>query len=514
MGDDRCDDGSIGADGGKDDNAVDGIYVICRDSMMADSSVGPNEHTVIREHVWPWVPGGLRSEELLVGTSVRDNTYGDGAVGDGDDDEQTDNDGGRSPLPGEPAASRAYVWLWLSVNAHEKTGEIRGRQGIMVAGRHGQESTPVPNPVCLMIYIAIMLVAAYRGTPRRRIRRCRRLQRRARSSRYSQRLVNKRKELHDIAVATTPLFCARFSLFRLTSLGIHSRCLFDVDLLSESRLEKHKEGDTYFSPLDTNITTSGSNEQETSLLGIWEDVEIIFPNLKSTVNRVVASAKKSPTANLKVGPVGTCDEVKKETKPTVISMKLAGNTSKPSLKSSVDGMATPPKKEVGDVDVRLMSMYKEEMDAENIAVTQKKPTDVSTKPNFAPAGEKKKTIKDLNVGKVWCKLSHSVLVLGGFLFRSCGRQIRLRVGIGELLLDDDNLRGIHFPFALDSNEIYTRAALFPTKNLLRTRTSWTITTEPPYPRSPDPFPFLFVILTCRLRRIRYQELFRPNPLPT
>ena len=59
-------------------------------------------------------------------------------------------------------------------------------------------------------------------------------------------------------VETMPFFVARISFCRLTSPDIYSYRLPDVDLLSESRLEIHEKGDTYFSPLDTTTSATGN----------------------------------------------------------------------------------------------------------------------------------------------------------------------------------------------------------------------------------------------------------------
>ena len=82
---------------------------------------------------------------------------------------------------------------------------------------------------------------------------------------------------------------------------------------------------------------------------------MIFPNVKSTANRVATAAKESTAANRKLGRDTACDEGKKQAKPTVIIKKVAGTTSKSSLNLSVVGVATFLKKEVGDVDDRLMT---------------------------------------------------------------------------------------------------------------------------------------------------------------
>ena len=356
VSDDGCGDGDIGADGSDDDDTDERNYVICRDYMMGDISELTNEHTVITEHLCPRIQRGLHSEDILVGTSVRGNTCGDCAVAESNGDERNADDGGLSALQGEPAASRAYLWPWSSVNMNDENDVIKRRQGTTEAGRHGYGSTPVPNSVCFMVYIAAMLVAVSRGDLRRGIRMFRRVQRLARWSRYAPWRVDERMELHGLIVATMPFFVTRFPFFRLISPGIHSHRLIDVDLLSESRLEKHDKGDTYFVPLATSTTTSGSGEQETDLLGTWEEVEMIVPNVKSAVDRVASAEKETTSADLHFLPNSTRDRGKKEAEPTVSNKKLAGKTSKPSVKSSVDGMVTPSTKKVGDVDVRLMSM--------------------------------------------------------------------------------------------------------------------------------------------------------------
>eukprot|EP00904_Undaria_pinnatifida_P011026 jgi/Undpi1/7053/HiC_scaffold_21.g09527.m1 len=126
---------------------------------------------------------------------------------------------------------------------------------------------------------------------------------------------------------------------------------------------------------------------------------MVFPNVKSTVDRVATAAKESTAANRKLGRDTTRDEGKEQAKPIVILKKVAGTTSKPSLNLSVVGVATFSKKEVGGVDDRLMTYFKGEMDAKNMAVTEKKPADANQKPTLASAAAKMETKKYINTEK-------------------------------------------------------------------------------------------------------------------
>lgn len=122
---DSCDEGDGGED---DDGAGDGHYVMSVNNLRDYSSVLPNEHTVIMEYAWPWLPGGLDPEETSVGAPVNFNVCGTvgGVEVYGDDDKLNDHEGASSVLPGRTVASRAYVWHWLSVSVYDTAGNTRG----------------------------------------------------------------------------------------------------------------------------------------------------------------------------------------------------------------------------------------------------------------------------------------------------------------------------------------------------------------------------------------------------
>ena len=135
---DSCDEGDNGGDGGEDEcGADDGHYVMSVNNLRDYSSVLPNEHTVIMEYAWPWLPGGLDPDETSVGAPVNFNVCGagEGVEVYGDDDELSNHDGASSVLPGRTVASKAYVWHRLSVSVHDAAGNIKTKQGITGKGR-------------------------------------------------------------------------------------------------------------------------------------------------------------------------------------------------------------------------------------------------------------------------------------------------------------------------------------------------------------------------------------------
>lgn len=86
------------------------------------------------------------------------------------------------------------------------------------------------------------------------------------------------------------------------------------------------------------------------------------------------------------------------------------------------------------------------MDATKIVVVEKKLTDANAKTNLASAAAKKKATEDKNAVRKFAPNLSNVQVFYGFLFLTCGREVRLRTDVGGFFLGDGYVLGIHFLF--------------------------------------------------------------------
>ena len=198
-------------------------------------------------------------------------------------------------------------------------------------GKHsyrGQQSAAVPQPVCLVVYTVVMLIAVYRGNPRRGLKRLRRMQRRARSSLYAKRRrLAARRNTPGGARSEMPLIRGGFSIFGFSSDGTAQR-LLRVDLFSENRLQLNQAVDNNSVPsLDINEETT----QETVLMGTCDVA--LKNNREST-----AASPAVPPASKNIAP----DTVETIVSPTALP------TSKDVTPDTVETMGLCPKQTMKD----------------------------------------------------------------------------------------------------------------------------------------------------------------------